>query len=206
MTEEYEWEELAEDAISDLKKFIDLENLFINKEHELKEKLISYDYVLIHLEEERIPFENKVADNLNARIIKKLKKIIKFIESDKTREWHIEQEEKHLSGKIKEDISHKNWKAVKKHTQSGERQEEKALKLQGHELRKLHKKFNDLRRTIERELLNPKKKEYYTTEIRRYFHEIYKLVKAYEKVFKDLRRKEKLLYKKLKKDSKEIGS
>ena len=62
MDEEYEWEMHANESLNDLKEFIDTENQFIKKEHELRTRLLSLDYVILHLDE-RNPEDNNVADS-----------------------------------------------------------------------------------------------------------------------------------------------
>ena len=64
MDEEYEMEELADKAIAELREFVDTELQLVQEEHELHSKLMSWDYVIGHLDE-RIPADMTDLHDLN---------------------------------------------------------------------------------------------------------------------------------------------
>ncbi|MBU1199153.1 MAG: hypothetical protein KKF46_06730 [Nanoarchaeota archaeon] len=192
MAEEYEYEDIANEVLSDMTAFMDVENNFIKKKHELKERLLSLDYVIIHLDE-RIPSNNKSAHALTNEINDLLQAITGMIESFEQKEVHIEQKEEYILDHIKTDLAHKDWRAVRKDINLEKKEEEIIIRLQSHELSELHFLFKKIKITIEKGLPSVEK------EIRHYYNELYKVANVYERFFRDLERKERLLYGRLKK-------
>lgn len=195
-----EWEWHADEAVKELRKFIDTEAQFVQKEHELSAKLTSWDYVMIHLNE-RIP-ENMVhLHQLNKDVSDKLLEIREFVESEISTELKILQEEQQLLQNLTKETRHRDWKLVKKAIIT---KEEEALKLEEDELKELHTKFIELMKimkrskliaAIEEDLTVSKEKEKYEKLEEYYFLQIYKFARAYERIFRDLWRKERRLKK-----------
>jgi hypothetical protein len=189
MAKEYEWQDHADLVIGSLHVDIHLKDQFVKREHDLVSKLASLVYVIDHITE-RIPKEMKNLHNLNSEIEDKIMDIKALVESDRLKDLKIEEEET-------EDINNKNWRAVKKEGKG-------FIKLKHGELKELHSKFIDLMKLMKRKKLvkaieydaaGEKEKEKYEKLEEYYFLQIYRLMRAYEKIFRELWKKERGLTK-----------
>lgn len=207
MGEEYEMEELADLAIGELRAFLDTELQLVQKEHKLHPKLLSWDYVIGHLDE-RIPENMTHLHDLNRKIADKLIEIRNLIESGRLHDLRILKEEKQILSQLEENVKHREWKAVRKDIDLETREEKQVLKLEKLELKDLHSKFINLMKlmkrsnlisTIEEDLTINKEKEKYVKVEEYYFLQIYKFVRAYERIFRHLWKKELILSRKVKK-------
>lgn len=206
MSKEYEFEELADMAIEELRAFINTENQLVIEEHALIDKLQSWDYIIAHLDE-RLPTNLTHLYKLNVAISEGLIEIRGLIETGILKGLRIEKEEEHLLQKLKKDVKHRNWRAVKEEEALEGQGEKKAIRLKKHELKKLHSKISKLaklmkssrlKKVLEKDLTSPKQKEEYENIEEYYFTEIYKFLRAYEEIFRHLWEKELVLIKKLK--------
>lgn len=213
MTEEYEIEELADMAIDDLRAFLDTESQLVQDEHELHSRLLSWDYVIGHLDE-RIPENKTHLHELNGKIVDKLIEIRDLIESGKFHDLRIIKEENMILSKLKDNIKNREWKAVRRDIDLETREEKQVLRLEKPELKELHSKFIDLMKLMKRSKLISaieedwniaKEKEEYDKVEEYYFLQIYKFARAYEQVFKHLLEKELILSRKVKGISKSIN-
>jgi len=213
MNEEYEMEELADLAIEELRAFLDTELQLIQEEHELHSKLLSWDYVIGHLDE-RIPENTTHLNDLNGKIAEKFIEIRDIIESGILYELRILKDEKQILSQLEEDVKHRGWKAVRNDIDLEIRGEKQVLRLEKGELKDLHSKFIDLMKlmkrsnlisAIEEDLTVAKEKEEYEKLEEYYFLQIYKFVRAYERIFRHLWEKELILSKKVKRNSKRMG-
>lgn len=230
MAYEYDW--MADAAVEDLRAFIDTEKQFVQEEHDFKDKLYSWDYVILHLEE-RIPKNMTHLIELNVEIGDRLAKIRDFIEEKMHVEIKFLKEEEHILKKLKKDVKHRKWRAVKKDIALEKKEEKRVLRLEIDELKELHSKFEELLqlttyttlvlainkdimelmkrsdKTISKEELTEiskrakdrllvltvqKQKEEYERLEEYYFIQIHKFVRAYERIFRHLWRKERRLY------------
>lgn len=205
MSAEYEMEELADMAVSQLRESIITESQLVEEEHEFLSKLLEWDYVILHLSE-RIPEEMKDLHKLNGNISDKLLEIRKLVESGELEHLHIEKEEEQILRQLKKDVEHRDWRAVKKDINKETKEVKRVRKLDKKELKKLHSKFIDLMRlmkkdnlisAIEEDLTVPKEREKYEKLEEYYFLQIYKFIRAYERIFRHLWRKESMLARKL---------
>ena len=222
MVEEYEWEELADMAIEDIREFIDTEQRFVEGEHELVAKLYSWDYIIKHLEE-RIPPNMTHLHRLTRKISLKLIEIRDIVESGGYKDTIIEQEEEDLINKLEEEVGHRNWKARRKKPRWRQyirnflliisRKQGKVLRLELHELKELHSKFQALAKLMRRkkvsseinkDLTSPKQKKEYLDLVEYYFVQIYKFAIAYQRIFSHLWQKERILSAKVERDSKKL--
>lgn len=213
MDKEYEMEELADMAIEELRCFIDTESQSVEEEHDLHSKLLSWDYVILHLDE-RIP-ENMVhLRGLNDKISDKLTEIRDMIKSEELHELEIIKEEKQILTKLEKDVGHREWKAVRTDIDQETKEEKEVLRLKEEELKKLHSKFIDLMKimkksklikAIEEDLAVGKEKDQYKKLEEYYYVQIYKFIRAYEKIFRHLWDKELILARKIDGVSKGIG-
>jgi len=226
MVEEYEWEEIADMAIEDLRDFVDTEQRFVKGDHELVAKLYSWDYIIEHLEE-RIPPNMTHLHRLTRKISLKLIEIRDIVQSGGYKDIIIEQEEEDLINKLEEEVGHRNWKARRNKPRWRQykrqyirnfiliisRKQGKVLRLELHELKELHSKFQSLAKLMRRkkvsseinkDLTTPKQKEQYENLLDYYFVQIYKFAITYQRIFSHLWQKERILSEKLKKDSKGI--
>ena len=112
------------------------------------------------------------------------------------------------------DIEHRNWRAVRKGIDLETRDEEQIVKLEKRELRDLHSKFIDLMKlmkrsklisAIEEDMNVQKEKEEYEKLEEYYFLQLYKFARAYERIFRHLWRKNLIISKKIRNDSKRIN-
>ena len=169
--QEYELEEYADISIDEIRRFIDTELQLIKEEHDLYTKLLAISNIVMHLR--------------NLRIIK---------------------EEKEVLTKLEEETEHRDWLAVKDNLNLEPQKEKNTLRLEKDELRELHKKFIDLMKfmkrsdlinTIKEDLTKFKEKKEYIKQEEYYFLQIYKFLRAYERIFRHLWKKERRLYNKL---------
>ncbi len=202
MADEYPCEGNADYAIECIREFIDVEKHFVKDEHELFNTIMSLVEIVSHLydvvSEDKVEFLDELTD--------KLAELQDIVESDSLKNLRIEKEEEHILNKLKEDIKHREWRAVKDDIEKLEKDEKKALKLEHHELRQVKSHFKELKKIIKKSKLVPANKEdlaefkqksdYEKQEIY-YFLHLYKSASAYEKIFRDLFNKEKKLMGKL---------
>ncbi len=205
MEEEYEMQEFADIAVDELRSFIDTEQQSIEQEHALIDKLHTWTYVIEHLDE-RIPANREDLHELSGRISEKLVEIRDLVESDMLKDLSIEKEEKLLLGKLREDVKHREWKAVKKDIKSDKRKQKKTLRLEKKELKQLHSLFIDLMKimkrsklikSLDKSLTSEKTIDDYKAQEEYYFIQIYKFARAYERIFRQLWEKELLLVEKI---------
>ncbi len=193
VAQKYEWEFHAKKVISDLNEFVDLENQFIKKEHELKTIIISMDSIILHLDD-IIPNNAQLAQELNNNISGKLKKIVLSIEQEEQKEVYFENEEAELITKLEKDLAHRDWKAIRRDVALEEQDEKSILRLEEEELRELNRHFKELAELIQKSLPSLTQ----DAELKKsmeYFNHLYRVATAYEKIFKDLWVKESVLFK-----------
>jgi len=100
MTEEYECQELADQAVTDLKLVIDTEEQVIAAEHDLFSQVAGWEFTLLHLVE--LIDDNDLLDLIVA-VSEKLAEIRDLMDSDQKHNVHLIKEERHLLAKLKED-------------------------------------------------------------------------------------------------------
>lgn len=198
MDEEYEFQEFADMAIAEITEFVNVEQQFIEQEHKLIESISGFEYVLMHLDE-RIPSDMKEIHTLHTDITNKLIEIRDLVESDRLKDLRLEKEEEAILQRLREDVAHRDWRAVKSDLKAEKEEEEKVLRLEIVELRELHSKFMDLMKLIKRGNISAADEE-----IQHYFMQISTFANAYERIFRQLWKKENILYGKIKKTSKKI--
>ncbi|NQV09073.1 hypothetical protein HQ529_04440 [Candidatus Woesearchaeota archaeon] len=198
---DYEYEKDAKRAVKELRRFINTEKQFIKREHDFKDKLYSWDYIILHLEE-RLPAEDKDMINLNIEVGVKLSEMRDYIEQEMKIEIKFLKEERKTIKELERHIEHRKWKAVRKDINVEEELEEHVLRLQVHELKVLHSKFTELMKlmidskvfsTKEEDVKQRKRMGKYEREEEYYLTELYKFLRAYEKIFRHLWRKERHL-------------
>ncbi|MBD3354882.1 hypothetical protein GF361_02765 [Candidatus Woesearchaeota archaeon] len=199
--EEYELEEFAEIAVEDIESFINIELKVLKKEHKFEDNLENLDYILLHLNE-RVPSKDKHLHDLNAKIMKKLRYLRGKNTSRKLRNLKFKKEEEKILKKLKEDIKHKDWKAVKIDVALEKKEKKKIVKSEISELKKLHKKVteitilmeeNDINKAINQDIKEPRQKQEFEKIEHYYFLKIYKFFKTYEDIFENLLKKEEKL-------------
>lgn len=212
MSEEYFMEEVADMAIPHISSFIDIESQLVNEEHNLHFKIDSAGHILAHLDE-RIPELATNLHDLNRRILIDLEELRDLIESENMRDLRIVGEESKIKDKLENDVKHKDWKAVRTLVDKETKEEKEALRLEERELKDLHYRFISLMKLMKRSKLVKAVEDYLTVLKDKdefvkleeyYFLQIYRFLRFYEKVFRDLWEKELILAKKLKKDYKKI--
>ena len=202
-----ESEEMADFAVHELREFIETESQFVQEEHDLHTKLLSWDYIIIHLTES-IPQEMTHVHALNDAIAEKLMEIREVVESGRLQDLKIIQEEAQTLGSIETRARNKDWRAVKSSIAEGIEEENAVLRLEEQELKDLHDMFLELMKLMKRsslvsaidaDLTINQEKEKYIKQEEYYFLALYKFVRAYESVLRNLWRKERALNGKIKK-------
>ena len=200
---DYEMEDFADQAVDELREFIDTEKQLILHEHSFIDKLNAWDVVIMHFDE-RVPKEARALHDLTQVISLRLNAIRDLVNSDRLKHVRFVKEERKHQQRLAKDIKHRNWQAVKKDI-AGERQEEqKELRLEVAELRNLRKLLLDLKTIMRRSKLilthqasETQDKANYEQLEHYYLLQIYKFVWAYERIFYQLWQKEKGLLGKL---------
>ena len=189
-------EELADDAVKELRGFLDTELQLVKEGHELSAKLQSWDNVIGHLDE-RLPAKAVELHKLSGNITKKLLEIRNFVEEN-LQNLEVLNENKQTLELLEESVEHRDWKAVKTGMEDGQ----KIKRLNIDELKELHSKLIDLMKITKRsnlikalndDLTDPKEKKEYEKLEEYYFVQLYKFARAYERIFRHLWRKERRL-------------
>jgi len=214
--EPFTFDESVDAAVVTLRAFIDTEQQFVKGEHELKAKLDSWDYIIMHLLQE-IPESMPHLHDLNTEIGNKLFDIRALIESDSLKDVRIMKEEQQHLDTLEETVRHRNYRAVRRAVRvvfaAETKDEDKVLRLEIHELQKLHAEFAELMQIMKKsnlvsalneDMTTPKQKHEYETVEEHYFVEIYKFARAYERIFRDLIQKERRLFAKVRNNSNRI--
>src|SRR3989344_8094152 len=128
MVEEYEMEESADAAIEELRMFIDTEKQLVEEEHELSAKLLSWDYIIGHLDE-RIPSNLKDLHSLNGKIAQKLLEMRELVESGSLEGLRILQGEERELEKTASDAQQRDWIALKIDIEANKSGEERVVRL-----------------------------------------------------------------------------
>ena len=205
MDDDFNFEELADIAINNVTEFINYEQQFIKKEHELFAQLINLDQVIVHLVEGLITDDN--LHNLTFRMSARLRYLKDMITSFANNDVRLEKEEEAILRQLKVDRERKKWKAVRLDVQSEEKAEQAVIKLELDEIRKIHDIFLEIMKLMKRSKLlaldedMTKEKKDYANKIDYYFNQIYKFIRTYERIFRHLWKKEKQLYDNLRKTS-----
>jgi len=197
-------EEMADMAVQELRMFIDTEGRVLHEEHDLLSKLLSWDYIVAHLDE-RIPSEMTHLHELNGNITEKLVEIRDTIETGRMKDLQFVKEEKAIAAKLQQDVKHRDWVAVRRDTDAKDQEEKKVVRLRFEELKALHRLFQELlhmidkhsiMQAIEKDVHTPKEKAQYAKLEEYYFLQIYKFILAYERILHHLWEKEVMLAKK----------
>lgn len=203
MEEEFDMTELADEAVEELKEFMNTQTKFVEKEHEFFSTIFSWDNVCLHLNQ-IIPVELTHLHNLNNNVVKKLNEIKELFESGTLFRLKIINEEKEILSKLEEDVKHKKWVAVKKDIDLITGEEKEEIRLEEHEIKDLHSRFVELSDMMKKSKIESvlkddsvDKKEKFVKQEEYYFLQIYKFIKSYEQIFKHLFEKEIILANKL---------
>lgn len=212
MSEDEFYEEASDIVVELFRDYINTENQLITKEHELEEKLYSWDYIIVHLNE-IIPKTQDNLHELNVLVSDKLLDIREYIESNEINGLKIVKEHKKNLSKLEKNVEHRKWALLKEGLDYDNSKLKKFVKVKKHELKELHSKIiglmkimkkSKLIKAINEDLTIKKEKENFIKKEEYYFIQIYKYLRAYERIFRHLWRKEKILAKKIKKTSKKI--
>jgi hypothetical protein len=184
----------AQNALNNIKQFIDIENKFIQKEHELYDSLDSIKMLYSHALDVS-PENFDKTSKTNREIEEKLNEIIVFIQDDRLKNLNFEKEEELLLKQLEIDIKNKDWKLVKRDITVQEDDESNVLRLEIDDVEKLQLLFKELKELMQGSALMPQAKE--EKEHEHYFFKVYRIVSAYEKIFLELFEKEQEILDKL---------
>jgi len=200
-------EEWADQAAQEIHLFFDDEYRFVEQEHDFIDKFEQWGIIVGHLAE-RLE-GNKRLDHLrklNNKVSDLLVKISDYVKHERIHELHILKEEESILRHLKNDIKHRNCLAAKKNTDEVGKKEAELVRLEMHELDKLHKFLNELRkllqhscleRAIELDASTEAEKHHFEQVEEYYFIQIFKSAQAYETVFGHLIHKARYLANKL---------
>ena len=195
MSDEYEWEEVAEMGLMALQAFLDIEQQFVIGEHKLEEILDYWGNIFYHLEE-RIPQENKKALKANGKLFDEVEKLQKLLKEERHKDMSLFAEERKILEHVKSDFKHKAWRAVKYDEEKEERDEEKVLRLESKALRELHHHFIQALKHLKEleKALGPVME----TQIEHWYAQLQNTFATYERILHDLWKKERFHVDKLK--------
>ncbi|MFH1850573.1 MAG: hypothetical protein ABH879_10440 [archaeon] len=196
---DYELEEVADWAIEECRCFIHTESQAIADEHDLYQRLLAWHNVIGHLEE-RCPEELL---ELNGKIAEILHELTRLVEEGSLKDLEFRKEEQGLLKQLDDDVKHRDWMAVKRDMASEENEQRGVIRLQDNELEQVHALFMRLLRLMKEGVAHDPSVERAKDEFERaeeyYLLEIYKFARAYERIFRHLWKKERILTRKLKK-------
>ena len=202
-----EWEWFADSAVDDFRLSLKLEERSLESEHSLQEKITAATYITMHLSE-IIPDSAKELHNLNSAIEHRLGVILGLIEWGEEKKVFILKDERKTIKKLDDSVKHKEWRAVVALSAEGQDAVEDFEELEEKFLRKLHRNFKQLLslmkrqklwKALEEDLSVDKEKEHYVGRLEEhYFLQLFKLISTYERIFRHLLEKEKILLEKLK--------
>jgi len=198
MSEPLSDEEIVERTIIEFRNSIDVEKQVIKADHDLFSKLSSWIYVLDHLDQ-NLPDSMKHLHELNGKISDLVWGIMDFVQEKGLEDLKIEKEEEKVLEQLKDDVNHKDWRAVNRDIEVEKKLEEESIRLEEKELKELHSLFDNVmtlikegfKDAIEEDAATPKQKHEYERQEEYYFMEMYKFAKTYEDIFRHLLEKEK---------------
>lgn len=141
--EEADKKKIADKAIINIEKFIDVEKKFVSKEHKLTDRIEDLFSIFNHALE-LIPEDMDPEHDTNQFIWQKLNSLKALAESERLRDLSIEKEEELVLNQIKNDISNRDWRLVKNDIDTQSEQENRILRLEAEEIEEIHQHFKDL--------------------------------------------------------------
>lgn len=208
-----ELEECADWAIECLRNCIHTEEQVIKEEHEFVDKLLQWENVIPHLWD-IAPDDMEELDDLSCEILDTLARIRDIIEKGEYKEMRFVKEEEEKLELLEDEVRHREWKAVRKTVLEVPITIDDDVSMLHDELKDIHSQFSKLmglmkesrlKEVLEKSDLErfPNKEEY-EKQHEYYFVHLYKFFRAYERIFRDLYRKERKLSRKLRKASKKV--
>lgn len=179
---EYEWEEMAEMAVQELQSVLDIENQAAIEEHKIIDSFNAWEHIFAHIDE-KLQEDDTVHETL-ADVQLKLTEARTIIEEGDIRNLSLRKEEREILKKLKEDIAHKDWRAVKQEMGEEKELEEVSIRAEAAELKQLHSLIIEMQRSLKE-----------IAEKDEYIKQIYESIKAYERIFRKLWEKERLFLK-----------
>jgi len=187
MDEEYMVEDLAEEAINEIKKVIDLDRVLVNREHNFIENLHHLGYIVLHLNE-RIPHNASELQSINNDVEKELARIIEFLEKSELKNLRIERGEEGIAADVNTKLKFHKLRAVVKQKRRFFLFQKKFRRLHIVELRQLHIRFRYLRTMIDRRI-SKLRDEYgqdkLYQQVKKYIGAVYQTIQSYEFMLED---------------------
>ncbi|HLG23915.1 MAG TPA: hypothetical protein VI564_03225 [Candidatus Nanoarchaeia archaeon] len=206
MLKEYELEEVADLAIKEIRKFVNLERQIVKNGHDLFSRMDSLHLIIGHLDE-RMPSNWTKLHDLSGQISVLIINIMNSIKYGSLKGIEITREKEYLE--LSRKVRHRNWVAVRNSLKSEIEREESTTRLEIKQLKTLHGKFISLMRLMKAylgELMSSQdfasiiKKDRFVKLHHYYFTVLYKFARAYERIFRHLWRKERNVLGKLEED------
>lgn len=116
-------EEFADMAVEEFRLSIDTEAQLLAEEHLFRDKIESWDPILMHLDE-LVAEEQKEFHASSMQINEKILEIQSLLESGELAGLRFVAEESKLLSKLKDDVKHRNWQAVKQDISDGSKKQE----------------------------------------------------------------------------------
>ena len=205
MEEEYEWEEFADQSIEEIREFIDVENQFITEECDLKDRVYNLQIIIGHIDE-RVLEDMKEIHKITRKISRLLVVLLRALKQGPLINAKLLREEEEVLVQLKSDVEHRNWRLVVDRITSEKDKEEKVVRLEIQNIKAIHKAIIGLMRemkkskhvpTTDANLKKHKAKEKFKKQEEYYLLQIYKTLRAYERILRHLWRKERRLQGKL---------
>lgn len=197
-------EEVADRAINNLREFIDTEKQFITKEHELHEKLYNMDAIYGHLME-NMPQKYLYLHELNHKVWEEIQSIELFIQEHKLEGVGFVKEDKENLKILEKNIEARNWQAAIVEIDKKTKKVKKVTRVEQETIKELHGKIvkvmiwlkgQNLKKALEHDVADKKLKKEYKKKEEYYFAEIYKFLRAYERILRHIWKKENMLSRK----------
>jgi len=198
---EYPLEIDADEVVKEFRSFINNEEKFILKEHELKDVFLATSTVLAHLGDLFPP--SHLLLHVYHTIHDTVAQLLEILNTGALKNLKLVREEEKNIKDLKTKISHFQWKAVKNDVESEIELETKAIRLEMEELMSLHREFEHIIEFLDMSLLKPYlenrhlrehlPKKSHRHQATYYFIHLYKMFKSYEQIFRDLIKKERTI-------------
>ena len=193
-----DFEERADEAVEELRAFIDTEQQTVKGNHDFHNKLLSWAAIFNRLYE--LCPDGSDLEKLNFEVVDEISEITAVVDEGALQGLRIEKEDAALLGKLENDVQHREWRAVKHDIDKAKALEKEAIRLHKDEIKVLHKKFIGIMRMMKKKLkpalehltAENKKKDFERQE-EYYFLQMYKFTRAYERIFRHLWKKERIL-------------
>jgi len=188
-------EESADGAILFLSECIKLEKRLVHEEHALEDVVMGLHNVMGHIED-LTPDGQPKLNSVTQKITQILWDLLELLNYGERAGLKLVKEQKSVITQLESDLQHRNWRAIEDDMPDN--------RLEIAHLKQMHNHFKELMKAIRRShikkvvddaIKNPKVKEEYEDQVHHYLVQIYRFARSYERIFRHLMKKERLLKK-----------